>query len=147
VSTNLAHHIVEGPEGLFLRLYRDAAVDLRLTQQDIRSFQLAKGAMRAGIDCLLAKSGLAAGEIDQVIMTGAFGFSLAPETLKRVAMLPENMVNKVLFVEAGVLAGCSRFLLDSRGADRVRALADSLRPYPLSGTPAFEQAFLHALDF
>ncbi|MEZ4600124.1 MAG: ASKHA domain-containing protein [Syntrophotaleaceae bacterium] len=147
VSTNLSRHIVEGRQGRVLRLYRDAAVDLHLTQQDIRSFQLAKGAVRAGIECLLARSGLAAAAVDQVIMTGAFGFSLAPEVLKRVAILPENMVDKVLFVEAGVLAGCSRFLLDPVGEERVRALADSLRPYPLSGTPGFEQAFLHALDF
>jgi uncharacterized 2Fe-2S/4Fe-4S cluster protein (DUF4445 family) len=147
VSTNLARYIVEGPDGRFLRLYRDAAVDLILSQQDIRAFQLAKGALRAGIDCLLAKTGLFAEEIDRVVMTGAFGFSLNPETLKRVAMLPENMVDRLIFVEAGVLAGCSRLLLDPRGAERVRTLTDALRPYPLSGTPAFERAFLHALDF
>jgi hypothetical protein len=62
-------------------------------------------------------------------------------------MLPENMIDKVRFAEAGVLAGCSRLLLDPRGPAQVQALVGTLRPYPLSGTPAFEQAFLHALDF
>jgi len=147
VSTNLARHVVEGPGGWYLRLYRDAGVDLSLSQQDIRSFQLAKGALRAGVECLLARAGLAAEELDRVIMTGAFGFSLAPRVLKRVAMLPENMIDKVRFAEAGVLAGCSRLLLDPRGPEQVQALVETLRPYPLSGTPAFEQTFLHALDF
>lgn len=147
VSTNLARHVVEGPKERFLRLYRDATVDLTLSQQDIRAFQLAKGAIRAGAECLLAKSGLAAEAIDRVVMTGAFGFSLSPRVLKRVAMLPENMVNKMRFAEAGVLAGCSRLLLDSHGPQRVASLTAALRPYPLSGTPAFEHAFLHALDF
>ncbi len=147
VATNLARHVVEKPGGRSLRLYRDAVVDLCLTQQDIRAFQLAKGAVRAGSECLLERAGLTADEIGQVVMTGAFGFSLTPRVLKKVAMLPANMVDKVRFTEAGVLAGCCRLLLDPEGPERARQLADALRPYPLSGTPSFEKAFLRALDF
>lgn len=147
VATNLARYVVETPGGRCLRLYRDAAVDLCLTQQDIRAFQLAKGAVRAGAECLLARAGLTADAIEQVVMTGAFGFSLTPWVLKRVAMLPANMVEKLRFVEAGVLAGCCRLLLDPEGPERIRQLAAALHPYPLSGTPHFEQAFLRALDF
>jgi uncharacterized 2Fe-2S/4Fe-4S cluster protein (DUF4445 family) len=147
VETNLARHVVETPGGRCLRLYRDALVDLLITQQDIRAFQLAKGAVRAGSECLLERAGLTADAIGQVVMTGAFGFSLTPRVLKRVAMLPENMVDKVRFTEAGVLAGCCRLLLDPEGPERARQLADAMRPHPLSGTPSFEKAFLRALDF
>ncbi len=147
IATNLARHVVETPDGRCLRLYRDAVVDLCLTQQDIRAFQLAKGAVRAGSECLLERAGLTADAIEQVVMTGAFGFSLTPRVLKRVAMLPANMVDKVRFTEAGVLAGCCRLLLDPEGPQRARQLADALRPCPLSGTPSFEKAFLRALDF
>ena len=147
VPTNLARYVADGPQGRSLRLYRDAAVDLSLSQQDIRSLQLAKGAIRAGTECLLMKAGVAAEAIDQVVMTGAFGFSLSPGVLKRVAMLPECMVNKMRFAEAGVLAGCSRLLVDAEGKHRVRTMTAALRPYPLSGTPTFEHSFLHALDF
>ncbi len=80
-------------------------------------------------------------------MTGAFGFSLAPRVLKRVAILPENMIDRVRFAEAGVLSGCCRLLLDEAGSEKAQRLADVLTPYPLSGTPAFEKAFLGALDF
>ncbi|MEJ2698630.1 MAG: ASKHA domain-containing protein [Desulfuromonadales bacterium] len=147
VATNLARYIAETPTGNALRLYRDAAVEILLSQEDIRSFQLAKGAVRAGVECLLQRAGLEASRVGQVVVTGAFGFSLSPEALKKVAMLPSNMVDKVRFVPGGALAGVSRFLLDPKGPAKVEELTSSLRPFPLSGTAAFEKAFLKALDF
>lgn len=147
VESNLARYLVDGPKGRCLRLYRDAAVELCLSQEDVRTFQLAKGAVRAGIDCLLARAGLSSDAVEGTVVTGAFGFSLAPRILKRVAMLPANMIDRVRFAEAGVLAGCCRLLLDAAGPAKAQRLADALQPYPLSGTPAFEKAFLGALDF
>jgi uncharacterized 2Fe-2S/4Fe-4S cluster protein (DUF4445 family) len=130
-----------------LRLHRDAAGELLLTQEDIRNFQLAKGAILAGVECLLQRAGLRAEEVRLSLVTGAFGFSLAPAVLKRVAILPKNMVDKVVFVPGGALLGVGRFLLDPAGRTSVAQLAARLKPYPLSGTPAFEQAFLRAIDF
>lgn len=147
VTTNLARYLVADGEGYALCLYRDAARELRLTQADIRAFQLAKGAVRAGIDCLLGRAGVAAGQVGAIILTGSFGLSLAPEALKKVAMLPENMVDRVRFVPAGALLGTVRYLLEAGAATRLESLVKSLTPYPLSGTPAFETAFLHAIDF
>ncbi|WP_225071961.1 ASKHA domain-containing protein [Desulfuromonas sp. CSMB_57] len=147
VPGNLSRHIVEVGGGRVLRLYRDATVDLLLTQEDIRRFQLAKAAVRAGAVCLLARAGVSAERIEQVIVTGAFGFSLPAAVLKRVAMLPEIMVDRVRFAEAGVLAGCGRRLLDKDAGAQVAALAQRLQAYPLSGTPAFERAFLNAMEF
>ena len=147
VATNLVRHIAETPSGRALRLYRDAACDLLLTQQDIRSLQLAKGAVRAGVECLLQRAGLDVGRLGEVVVTGAFGFSLMPAVLKRVAMLPANMIEKVRFVPGGALQGVSRLLVDPAGPAWVQTLADSLKVYPLSGTPAFEKVFLRSLDF
>ncbi len=147
VETNLARYIVDSADGRALRLYRDASVDLLVTQQDLRSFQLAKGAVRAGVDCLLQRAGVDAEQVHDVVMTGAFGFSLAPAALKRVAMLPGNMVDKVRFVPAGALEGVARYLCEPQAADRLESLVGALTAYPLSGTPAFEKAFLHAIDF
>lgn len=147
VPSNLAGCIVETPQGRGLRLYRDAQVDLRLTQEDIRQFQLAKGAVKAGSEALLQRAGLTVEQVGRVLLTGAFGFSLPNRVVKKVVMLPDAMVNKVEFVASGALQGVSRLLTASDGRAEVAALAATLRSLPLSGTPTFEAAFLQSLDF
>jgi len=147
VESNLSACIIETERGRALRLYRDAAVDLQLTQEDIRQFQLAKGAVKAGVEALLARSGLGAEQIGRVLVTGAFGFSLPGWVVKKVVMLPEAMVEKVEFISAGALQGVSRLLTEADGPAQVATLAATLRPLPLSGTPTFEAAFLKAIEF
>lgn len=146
VPSNLARYLVPTATGQAIRLYRDASCDLLVTQDDVRAFQLARGAIRAGTLCLLARAGMAPEDVEAVIMTGAFGFSLSIENLKKVAMLPEPMLKKISFAAAGALGGVERFLRTSAVAD-VATLAQQLRPLPLSGTPAFERIFLENLDF
>jgi uncharacterized 2Fe-2S/4Fe-4S cluster protein (DUF4445 family) len=147
VATNLSRYIVPTPAGRALRLYRDATVDLLLTQRDVRNFQLAKAAVFAGAQCLLQRAGVEPADVEQVVLTGAFGFSLSRHVLKRVAMLPPNMVDKVRFSGDGVLAGVGRLLRDAQGPEGVNRLAATLQSLPLSGTPAFEKAFINAMNF
>jgi uncharacterized 2Fe-2S/4Fe-4S cluster protein (DUF4445 family) len=147
VATNLSRYLVQQGEAQAICLYRGARGALLLTQGDVRAFQLAKGALRAGVGCLLERSGLAAAAVGAVVVTGAFGLSLRPETLKSIAILPLDMVEKTSFVPAGALAGVTRSLLLDDAFAAVQGCADGLKPYPLSGTPAFEQAFLAGLDF
>jgi uncharacterized 2Fe-2S/4Fe-4S cluster protein (DUF4445 family) len=147
IDTNLARHITENSEGRFLTIYRDAGMEITLSQQDIRSFQLAKGAVRAGVECLLAKTAVKPEDIRKTYLTGAFGLSIRPETLKTVAMLPPKMLDNVVFVADGVVEGVRRFLFAADGNMELLNLAESLIPFPLSGTPDFEKAFIKALDF
>lgn len=147
VPSNLAGCIVETGQGRALRLYRDAKVDLQLTQEDIRQFQLGKGAVKAGAEALLKRAGLTGEQVGRVLLTGVFGFSLPDRVVKKVVMLPDAMVNKVEFIASGALQGVARLLTTTAGPAEVAALAATLRPLPLSGTPTFEAAFLQSLDF
>ena len=147
VQGGLSRYLQPGADGVYLQLYRDATRQISITQPDVRNFQLAKAAVKAGVECLLTRAKLTEAEIDQVVMTGAFGFSLAPEVLKVVEMLPVNMVDKVRFEPGGALSGVCRMLRLKDGRQQVEQLASRLKPYPLSGTPAFEQAFISAIDF
>lgn len=147
VPTGLSRYLQAGTEGVSLQLYRDAGHLVVITQQDVRNFQLAKAAVKAGIECLLDRAGLKEAEIDRLVLTGAFGFSLAPQVLKRVDMVPENMVDRVRFEPGGALSGVCRMLLVDEGRQEVDVLAAQLKSYPLSGTPAFEKAFIQAIDF
>jgi uncharacterized 2Fe-2S/4Fe-4S cluster protein (DUF4445 family) len=147
VASSLSRYLRPAGNAHALCLYRDATREIIVTQADVRAFQLAKGAVRAGIDALLARAGISAESVEQVIVTGAFGLSLDRQRLKSVAILPDVMVEKALFIPGGALAGVQRFLLQENGSAQLQALTAKFRSYPLSGTPAFERAFLAALNF
>ena len=109
--------------------------------------QLAKGAVRAGTQVLLEKGGFKPEEISQVLVTGALGTALPIEVLKRVALLPEPMLDKTSFIANGVLAGLQAYLVDVEGKQRLDELTATMQPLPLSGTPAFDSLFLNSLEF
>jgi uncharacterized 2Fe-2S/4Fe-4S cluster protein (DUF4445 family) len=147
VPTGFSRYLKPGKDGISLQLYRDARQQIVISQQDVRNFQLAKAAVKAGVKCLLYRAKLSEGGVEQTVLTGAFGFSLASEVLKRVDMIPSNMVDKVRFEPGGALSGVCHFLLEKDGREQLETLTSRLKPYPLSGTKAFEHAFIAAIDF
>lgn len=146
VPSNLANRIAEVKGELVFVLYRDAASLVYLSQGDIRQVQLAKAAIRAGIDVLLARAGITAADLAEVILTGSFGVSLNPAGLKSIGIFTENMVQVARFVTEGALAGVEETLRSSSYAG-VEQLAASLTVIPLSGTPTFEQSFFAEMNF
>ncbi len=147
VETNLGRYLAEKEDAWAIRFCHSATDELFLTQEDLRNFQLAKGAVLAGVQTLLERCGFAPEDVQQVFVTGALGTALPIEVLKSVALLPEPMLDKTSFVENGVLAGLQVYLTETDGQKKLAALTEKIRPFPLSGTPAFERLFLSALEF
>lgn len=147
VDSNLSRYLVVDGDAQALQLYRDARTCLRLTQDDVRAFQLAKGAVLAGVNCLLQRKGIRAEQLASVRIAGALGGALPTAALKGVALLPENVLEKCRFLPGAVLTGLLPVLQQEKGLEQAQMLTSSLKSYPLSGTPAFEKAFLASLDF
>src|SRR5690606_16713073 len=79
-----------------------------ISQRDIREFQLAKGAIAAGIDILLKAYGAKAEDIREVLLAGAFGNYLNYKSAYRVNLIPEQLEDKTRGIgnAAGVGAKC-----------------------------------------
>ncbi len=147
IPSNLANRVRKiGGEMAFV-LYQDAQRLVFLNQNDIRQIQLAKGAVRAGLEVLFAKSGIHPEALQEVVLTGSFGAELRPETLKNVGIFTEKMVEIARFVRDGALAGVEKALCAPDGFAAVDDLARAIRVIPLSGTPAFEKHFLAQMNF
>jgi uncharacterized 2Fe-2S/4Fe-4S cluster protein (DUF4445 family) len=126
---------------------RDARRELLLTQDDIRQVQLAKGAIRAGIEVLFDRSGIHREMLGEVVVTGSFGAELDPAALKSIGVFTEKMVSISTFRREGVLAGVERALCEPDGFAVVDTLAAAISVIPLSGTPAFEKHFMEQMNF
>jgi uncharacterized 2Fe-2S/4Fe-4S cluster protein (DUF4445 family) len=147
VPSNLAGRIIRHNDENAFVIHRDARRTLLLTQSDIRQVQLAKGAIRAGIEVLLEHAGVSCQSLREVILTGSFGAVLQPEWLKKVGVFDQSMLQNILFTPEGALAGVERALAAGDGFASVEELAKRFRVVPLSGTPLFETLFLKHLDF
>lgn len=147
IPSNLANRVVERAGDLVFMLYRDAQREVFLSQRDIRQVQLAKAAIRAGIEVLFARARLSHDAVGETILTGSFGATLAPERLKNIGIFPEKMVERCSFVREGALAGVERALCTSGGPEAIDGLAAAIHVIPLSGTPLFEKHFLEQMNF
>lgn len=74
-----------------------------VNRQDVHEIQLAKGAIRAGVEILLEEAGLAADDIDDFIVAGAFGTYLDLESAIRIGMFPD--LPRQRFRQVGNAAG------------------------------------------
>ncbi len=147
IESNLAARLIEYRGGNAFVLHRDAERLIVLSQEDIRQLQLAKAALRAGIDVLAERSRIQCRALKQVILTGSFGVVVRAEWLKTIGIFDESMVQNTLFTAEGVLAGVEKALAGSDGFAAVENLAHRFRVVPLSGTPLFETLFMRHIDF
>lgn len=147
IPSGLGNRVITVGEELVFVLHRDATRMVWLSQGDIRQVQLAKGAIRAGMEVLFERASAGSGDVADVVLTGSFGAVLDPATLKSVGILTANMVQTTSFVREGTLRGVERALLAPGGLAAVNRLAEKVRVIPLSGTPAFEKHFLQQINF
>jgi uncharacterized 2Fe-2S/4Fe-4S cluster protein (DUF4445 family) len=147
IASNLGNRVQEVNGVPAFVLHRDASGMVYLDQEDIRALQLAKGALRGGMEVLLSRAELSFDDLTGVVLTGSFGAVLSPSVLKNIGVFTENMVIITGFVREGALAGAERLLAEPDGAERVAHLAQKVRVIPLSGTPLFEKLFIKNIDF
>lgn len=78
-----------------------------ITQKHIRQIQLAKAAVRCGIDYLVEKFGCTMQEIDHVYVAGGFGYYLDIEAAFGVGLLPEAFQKKTTACGNTALSGAA----------------------------------------
>lgn len=147
--------VVDGPlsacvtrdEGgvLGVRLSGEDGPHIALTQLDVRTVQLAKAAVRAGIETLLCEAGVSADSLAEVIVAGAFGAALDPADLIAIGVLPSNVGGRVRRVGNAALEGAAALALDpalTRIADETAARAIHV---DLAADASFNAGFVSAI--
>ncbi len=125
----------------------DAANSVYLSQRDIRELQFAKAAIATGWHILLAEAGLAASDVQQVLLAGSFGSYLSPASAIRLGLVPPLPVLRV--VSAGNVAGegAKMALLSLRERAAGLALLEEVRYVELSDRADFNDQFVGQLAF
>lgn len=121
--------------------------EVYLLQKDLRQIQLAKGAIRAGIELLLRSQELAASEVDRVYVAGSFGYHLRAESLIHIGLLPSEFAGKISFVGNTAKTGGQALLLNQPLRTALAQLVKKIQLIELSYYKDFEQVFVKSLSF
>lgn len=118
-----------------------------ISQKDIRQLQLAKGAVRAGIDFLLREVGIEAASVERVLIAGSFGYHLRAESLLAIGLLPPQFAGKIEFVGNTSKTGGEAFLLNRAARRELAAVVKGIEVVDLANYPDFDRCFVQCLSF
>jgi uncharacterized 2Fe-2S/4Fe-4S cluster protein (DUF4445 family) len=116
-----------------------------VTRADVNEIQLAKGAIRAGIDILLQEMGLTAGDVDAWIIAGAFGTYLDVASAQRVGMFPAQPLERFHQVGNAAGVGAKQMLLSRSKRCLANDLARQVGYIELTTYPDFTRHFVEAM--
>ncbi len=118
-----------------------------ISQGDIRTMQLAKGAVRTGIETLLDVTGVAIGSLDALRLAGNFGSGLDPRAAMRIGLIPEMDPGKVEVVGNAALRGAVMALLSREARDMAERAALQAKFIELGARPEFQTRFMESMLF
>ena len=118
-----------------------------LTASDVREIQLVKGSIGAAVALLLREAGLAPGELDEVLLAGAFGSYIAGDSARALGLIPAVDVARVRFVGNAAGAGARLALVDRRARARAERVAGEARLVELAGRAEYQEEFVAMLGF
>ncbi len=120
---------------------------VQITQDDIRKFQLAKGAVAAGIEMLIRHAGIDPASIDEIILTGSFGSRVDPLSAIKVGLIPDIQLNKVSFIDNAAGRGSVLCLGNKLYQDRAEIIQKRAKVINLGETDGFEELFVKNMHF
>lgn len=121
--------------------------NIRLYQKDIREVQLAKSALRAGIETLLVKYGIGAEEVEHVYLAGGFGYGMDFHKAVGIGLLPAEWEEKMEAVGNTSLRGAAQYLLDPQAEMGMKWLAEKTETISLSESREFQKFYMESMCF
>jgi uncharacterized 2Fe-2S/4Fe-4S cluster protein (DUF4445 family) len=118
---------------------------ITVTQQDLRELQLAKGAIRTGIETLLQDAGIGPADLDQVIIAGAFGTYIDVQSAIAIGLLPAVPLERVSQVGNAAGTGARLALISRSHRQRAQEIARGVRYIELARSPRFMRNFAEAM--
>ena len=123
--------------------------DVVVTRHDVNEIQLAKGAIRAGIEVLVAEAGgiSNSSQLDGMIVAGAFGTYLDLGSAIRVGMFPNLPLERFRQVGNAAGSGARQMLLSAECRDMAAQIAKKVEYIELTTHSKFTEIFIKSILF
>lgn len=118
-----------------------------LTQGDIRELQLAKAAIRGGMDTLLHECSLSYEALSRIILCGGFGSSIQPQSAAQIGLIPYAMSGRTLAIGNAAGIGAGYILQSIDRLEEARRIAQRAQTVELATHPYFLERFIEVMAF
>ena len=126
-------------------LWSDAEHRVVITQNDVRAVQLAKAALRAGIDLLVERAGSPV--LDRISLAGAFGAHIDPLRALVVGLVPDTEPDVVASVGNAAGTGAVQALLSRSLRREMEDTSAAITKIETATEPRFQELFVAAMAF
>lgn len=123
------------------------AGNVGLTAEDIREVQLAKGAIRAGMETLLAEEKMDAAGLEGLYVAGGFGSYMSAKSAERIGLFPKIDLSRIKICGNAALAGAVKILHDRRMEKEATALAERAKTINLGTSAKFQKFYMEYMMF
>ena len=134
-------------KGFKFVLSSDHDNEVAITQKDISELQLGKGAVRAGIEILMEEINIEAHQLNGILVAGAFGSNLRPESVKGIGLFPDIELSKIKPVGNAAGTGAIMALLSKKQLLLANELPKHVEHIELSLHSGFSRKFAKAISF
>jgi uncharacterized 2Fe-2S/4Fe-4S cluster protein (DUF4445 family) len=134
-------------EERYFELYRKENNRICFYQKDVRELQLAKSAIRSGMEVLIKKFGCTYEDIGAVYIAGGFGNNLNLDAAKGIGLIPNELNNKIILAGNSSLGGTVDFILNKNSQNNIDAIINKTKYIELSAEEEFNRIFIENLGF
>ena len=117
------------------------------TNKDVREVQLAKSAVRAGLEVLLEEYGADYDQIGKLYIAGGFGQKINLEKAVGIGLLPEELLDRMVPVGNSSLAVAVMAACDPSVLERMRAVGENAEETALAENPLFSDLYMDNMFF
>lgn len=138
----------EGAEAEFILAtagVHDAPSNVALTRRDVNEIQLAKGAIRAGIEVLLDTAGVSPDQVERVVMAGAFGTYLDVDSALGLGLTPEMDRSRFESIGNAAGSGAHLALVSRERREQAAAIAEQVEYVELTSHADFFDIYTTAM--
>ncbi len=119
------------------------AVEMKITQNDVRAIQLAKAALYAGVALLMERLGI--DHVDRIRLAGAFGSHIDVKYAMILGMIPDCDLKQVRSAGNAAGTGARIALLDSTSRGLIESLVRRIEKVETAIEPRFQHLFVEAM--
>ena len=122
------------------------APNIYFTQRDVREIQLAKSAVRSGIEILLDIAGVKYEELSNVFVAGGFGYKIDIKNAITLGIIPLELEDKIIILGNSALGGCANVLLSTTSEADIEKLCNMATEINLAAHPRFNDLFMEYMS-